>query len=63
MPTLRHCPFCEKEHKFQMLYDEEGEALELWCRYTGILVERVSKEERAERFCELRWQFVCPVEE
>ena len=63
MPTIRYCPFCEREHKFQIQFIEEPETFELWCYYTGILVERVSKEEQFDRFLELSLQFVRPPEE
>ena len=63
MPTIRYCPWCEREHKFQMLFDEECKTFELWCHDSGILVERISKEEEPDRFLELRRRFWPPPEE
>ena len=63
MPTIRYCRFCEREHKFQIEFDEEAMTFELWCDKYGLLVERVAEQDQFERFFELKWQFIPPPEE
>ncbi len=63
VPTIRYCPFCEQEHTFHIQFDADKDTFELWCSWSGLLVEKVVEEEQSDRFFELKWQFVPPVNE